>query len=76
MKEGRARAAGDIPDWLAPYAPQHDAVRAILTTPEVPLFDSLWDRACGLAEPGLSGREQDHLIAFLNTPIPTQGGTE
>jgi hypothetical protein len=76
MKEGRI-IVGDVPDWLAPYAPSHDAVRASLTTPEVPLFDSLWERACNNEVPALSLGEQDRLIAFFGRPAVTpQGGQD
>ena len=69
MKEGReARQA--LPGWLVPYAPNHDAARAALTTPEKVLFDTLWDRGCGYATPGLSHGEQNRLIQFLG-PAPT-----
>jgi hypothetical protein len=57
-----------VPIWLAPYAPNHDAARAALLTPEVPLFDGLWSRACGDAQPALSKREQDKLISMLGGP--------
>jgi hypothetical protein len=75
MKEGRI-VAGDVPDWLAPYAPSHDSVRSSLTTPEVPLFDALWDRACGNTDPALSARERDHLLSYFDAPaITPQRGT-
>jgi hypothetical protein len=57
-----------VPPWLEPYAPHHDEARAALLTPEIPLFDSLWARACGDAQPALSKREQDVLINFLGGP--------
>jgi hypothetical protein len=54
-----------IPPWLEPYVDDHDPARDSLTTPQQVLFDTLWDRACGNATPGLSSRERASLIKFL-----------
>jgi len=70
MKEGKIA----MPGWLQPYAPNYDAARAALTGPQRVLFDTLWDRACGYASPGLSLGERNRLIEFLGPP-PTGPGT-
>lgn len=59
-----------IPEYLEPYAGNYDAARAKLKTPEVPLFDGLWERACNNTLPALSWQERQRLIDFLDGKGP------